>query len=112
MLQVSRSSEADDDYNGCLLLDPFRPGAMGQDARNRDRHGIDNRPICDRDWAFIQRCFSRADIRRPMDEVVDFISTAIIRDPTGLPETSSNYTGLERKRVTWRASSPNFNIDG
>ncbi|KAF9230317.1 kinase-like domain-containing protein, partial [Melanogaster broomeanus] len=42
----------------------------------------DKRPICDRDWAFIRRCFSAADARPPMDEVMDFISTVIIRDHT------------------------------
>ncbi|KAF9233707.1 kinase-like domain-containing protein, partial [Melanogaster broomeanus] len=30
----------------------------------------DHLPICDRDWAFIRRCFSGADARPPMDEVV------------------------------------------
>ncbi|KAF9233682.1 kinase-like domain-containing protein, partial [Melanogaster broomeanus] len=43
----------------------------------------DHRPICDRDWAFIRQCFLSADVRLSMDEVVDFISTAMIRDPTG-----------------------------
>ncbi|KAF9231681.1 quinon protein alcohol dehydrogenase-like superfamily [Melanogaster broomeanus] len=94
------------------------------DGRNPPRP--DNRPICDRDWAFIDRCFrARVLVRRWMKSWISFLRqsyvTLLVRaiDPvllpfylwivlnrgsalpsSGLPETSSNYTGLESKRVT------------
>ncbi|KAN0086284.1 hypothetical protein V8E55_007418, partial [Tylopilus felleus] len=33
-----------------------------------------HRPICDRDWAFIQRCSSTANARPSIAEVLDYLS--------------------------------------
>ncbi|KAF9234425.1 kinase-like domain-containing protein [Melanogaster broomeanus] len=84
-----KASTASDVFSfGCIMLQILSGqvpwGKMHENAivmaldKGRNPPRPDNRPICDRDWAFIERCFSDADIRPPMDEVVDFISTAII----------------------------------
>ncbi|KAF9234846.1 kinase-like domain-containing protein [Melanogaster broomeanus] len=97
---TEKASTASDVFSfGCIMLQILSGqvpwGKMHENAivmalaQGRNPPRPDNRPICDRDWAFIERCFSRADIRPPMDEVVNFISTAIIRDPTGACYRSS-----------------------
>ncbi|KAF9230517.1 kinase-like domain-containing protein, partial [Melanogaster broomeanus] len=128
-----KASTASDVFSfGCVMLQILSGqvpwGKMHENTivveldKGRSPPRPDHLPIYDSDWAFIQRCFMTAEIRPPIEEVMDFVSTAKIRDPTGLPETSSNSTGLKRKldaamlgtdteRVTSQARKSSYNAD-
>ncbi|KAF9233675.1 kinase-like domain-containing protein, partial [Melanogaster broomeanus] len=97
---TAQPSTASDVFSfGCIMLQILSGqvpwGKMHENAivlaLDKGRHPPrpDHRPICDRHWAFVGRCFSGADVRPPMDEVVDFISTAMIPDPLGACPRSS-----------------------
>ncbi|KAF9234044.1 kinase-like domain-containing protein [Melanogaster broomeanus] len=96
---VQPSTASDVFSFGCIMLQILSGqvpwGKVHENAivvaldKGRNPPRPDNRPIGDRDWAFIERCFSAADIRPLMDEVVDFISTAIIHEPPGACYRSS-----------------------
>ncbi|KAF8835872.1 kinase-like protein [Paxillus ammoniavirescens] len=48
-------------------------------ALSRGKHAprLEHRPICQRDWDFIQRCWSSADVRPTVGDVVNFISPVL-----------------------------------
>ncbi|KAF9233662.1 kinase-like domain-containing protein, partial [Melanogaster broomeanus] len=82
-----KASTASDIFSfGCIMLQILSGqmpwGKMHENAivvaldKGRNPPRPDHRPIRDKDWAFMQRCFSSADTRPPISEAVDYISTS------------------------------------
>ncbi|KAF9220217.1 kinase-like protein [Gyrodon lividus] len=87
-LDSVQPSTASDIFSfGCIMLQvlsgQFPWGKMNRNAivvalYRGERHSRpEHRPICDRDWGFIQRCWSSADVRPSIEEVEDHISTVL-----------------------------------